>query len=591
MSIWLQSVPKTTNPARFVFEVSKPHWRSGVVAMCAVIVSAALYAGMPYVFKLIVDGAASVAAGGSYTPLLWGALAYIFVTTVASLVWRLSGYAGATWATGARATARDTLTSYVTLHSRAYFSSHFAGALANKISHASGGSRAIVSAFLWQFLLLIVTLITSFGIAYATHPIIAYIFVGWVVVILPFNFILAKKRVPLSMEAQKAESKLTGATVDLLSNATAMHEYARREFEVGRLREMTSIRRVLGLKNQRFGETTLLVNGLLQALFSAALVFLSIYFASIGTFSAGDIILVLTLIFNMEEKLISVGSQINSFSEVWGEIKDSLVEIYEPHEILDARDAVPLKVEKGSIELSAVEFVYDATPIFQGLSLRIASGQRIGLVGKSGAGKSTLVRLLLRHHDLQGGTISIDGQNIAEVTQESLREAISIVPQEAVLFHRTIAENISYGNLSATTEDIERAAKLAHAHEFISKLPEGYGALVGERGVKLSGGERQRIVIARAILKNAPILVLDEATSALDSESEVLIQDALHGLMQGKTVIAIAHRLSTLREMDRIIVLKDGSIEEDGTHEELARGSGTYSELWTHQAGGFIPDA
>jgi ABC-type multidrug transport system fused ATPase/permease subunit len=200
------------------------------------------------------------------------------------------------------------------------------------------------------------------------------------------------------------------------------------------------------------------------------------------------------------------------------------------------------------------------------------------------------MRLLLHHHDIQAGKILIDGVDIAGVTQESLRKAISIVPQEPLLFHRTVRENIAYGRPSASKAEVEEAAKLAHAHEFIQNLPEKYGAIVGERGIKLSGGERQRVVIARAILKNAPILLLDEATSALDSESEVAIQKALHELMQGKTVIAIAHRLSTLREMDRILVLDDGKIIEDGNHNQLVSNGGVYAELWGHQAGGFLKD-
>ena len=228
--------------------------------------------------------------------------------------------------------------------------------------------------------------------------------------------------------------------------------------------------------------------------------------------------------------------------------------------------------------------------VFRDFDLHIAAGQRVGLVGHSGAGKTTFVSLLLRQYDLGAGAIEIDGQNIAKVTQDSLRENIAVVPQEPLLFHRSIRENIAYGNPEASEEEIMAAAKQAQAHDFIMTLPDGYDTLVGERGVKLSGGQKQRVAIARAMLKDAPILVLDEATSALDSESEVAIQKALETLMEGKTVIAVAHRLSTLRKMDRIIVLEDGKIIEDGTHEELSQASGTYQKLWEHQAGGFLLD-
>jgi ABC-type multidrug transport system fused ATPase/permease subunit len=260
------------------------------------------------------------------------------------------------------------------------------------------------------------------------------------------------------------------------------------------------------------------------------------------------------------------------------------------HEIKDVNDASELKVESGIIEWKNVSFEYGEKRVFDAFDLVIPSGQRVGLVGPSGAGKSTFVSLLLRQHDLSSGTVLIDGQNIAEVTQESLRENIAVVPQEPMLFHRSIRENIAYGKVGATDEEIMTVARLANAHDFIKDLSEGYDTLVGERGVKLSGGQKQRVAIARAMLKDAPVLLLDEATSALDSESEVAIQKALHKLMEGKTVIAIAHRLSTLREMDRIIVLENGKIVEDGSHAALLEYDGVYSRLWKHQAGGFLQE-
>lgn len=249
-----------------------------------------------------------------------------------------------------------------------------------------------------------------------------------------------------------------------------------------------------------------------------------------------------------------------------------------------------LNITSGLIKWRNVTFEYGDNKVFNEFDLNIPSGQRVGLVGPSGAGKTTFVSLLLRQHDINKGEILIDGQNIAKVTQNSLRENIAVVPQEPLLFHRSIKENIAYGKPDATDNEIMTVARLARAHEFIKDLPKGYDTLVGERGVKLSGGQKQRVAIARAMLKDAPILVLDEATSALDSESEVAIQEALHKLMRGKTVVAIAHRLSTLREMDRIIVLEGGKIVEDGSHDSLLEHGGVYSRLWKHQAGGFLKE-
>jgi ABC-type multidrug transport system fused ATPase/permease subunit len=261
-----------------------------------------------------------------------------------------------------------------------------------------------------------------------------------------------------------------------------------------------------------------------------------------------------------------------------------------PHEITDIPKAKKLKIKEASVVFDNVKFNYNETrTILSDFNLNVKSHEKLALVGPSGAGKSTIVKLLLRQHDVTDGHILIDGQDIAKVTQESLWDAVSLVPQEPLLFHRTLMENIRYGKPDASDDEVVEAAKLAYCHEFISSFPEGYGTFVGERGVKLSGGERQRVAIARAILRNAPILVLDEATSSLDSESEGLIQAALTNLMKGKTVIVIAHRLSTIMKMDRIIVVSGGKISEEGSHDELLKHEhGLYKKLWDLQAGGFV---
>jgi len=261
-------------------------------------------------------------------------------------------------------------------------------------------------------------------------------------------------------------------------------------------------------------------------------------------------------------------------------------------EVLDPVSPEPVRITAGAISFDKVIFSHDGADdaLFDNLNLHIKPGEKIGLVGHSGSGKTTLTRILLRFSDIDGGSITIDGQNIAAITQDDLRRSIAYVPQEPLLFHRSIRENIAYGKPDATDGEIRAAAQKANAADFIEKLPDGYGTMVGERGVKLSGGQRQRIAIARAILKNAPILVLDEATSALDSESELLIQAALNQLMEQRTAIVIAHRLSTIQKMDRILVLEKGTIVEQGSHAELVNKKGVYAQLWAHQSGGFIED-
>ena len=588
-SIWRDDFPTGRNPLGFFLFSSKPHWKSAVVSIIFAALAGVASTSVAYVFKLIVESASMVGSNG-YDPLLWSCMLAILFLGIAKAFWRSAGFAGSRWATGAGATARYALTSYVTLHSRTYFSDRFAGSIMNKIRHAASGMREVVDIFLWEFLELAVNAIASFILAYLVSPLIGLVFFVWIVTILGINIYLGYKRVPLSARAHDLETVLNGSTVDLLTNVSAMQEFARREFELERLKGATQDKQIAHLKSWNFGEWTRVLNSVLLVIFGSAMVFTTISLAKTGLLSLGDIVLVITIIFRIEGLLQSLGSNFNKFAETWGEIRESLEEIIEPHEIPDKPDAVSLVVSKGAIDFDNVTFAYSGASVFKRLTLHIRPGERVGLVGRSGAGKSTLMRLILHHHDIEHGLISIDHTDVASVTQESLRMAISIVPQESMLFHRTIRENIAYGDPSAPSEDVMEAAKRAHAHEFIQRLATGYDSMVGERGVKLSGGERQRIVIARAILKSAPILLLDEATSALDSESEILIQNALRELMKGKTVIAIAHRLSTLREMDRIVVLNRGAIVEDGTHEELLQKGGTYAQLWAHQAGGFIKD-
>jgi len=305
----------------------------------------------------------------------------------------------------------------------------------------------------------------------------------------------------------------------------------------------------------------------------------------------GDFTFVISLSISILWNLWFLASQFVSFSEQVGLCKQALSIISQPHEIIDAQNAKPLVVSTGKIQFHDVTFHYgEGAHLFRNKNIVIEGGQKVGLVGFTGSGKSTFVNLILRLFEVESGEITIDSQNVNQVTQQSLREQIALIPQDISLFHRTLMENIRFGNTKATDEEIIEIARKAHCHEFISQLPKGYQSLVGERGIKLSGGQRQRIAIARAMLKNAPILILDEATSSLDAITEKYIHDALNLIMQNKTTIVIAHRLSTLSKMDRILVFDNGEIIEDGTHKELLEKAGHYAKMWEMQAGGFLPE-
>lgn len=590
MTIWRDDLPENVTPGVFFRFASRPYLLVATAAILAVIIGSSLTAIIAYVFKMVVNAAAVFASTGSSEELTRSVLLYVGVSAVSTIVWRASGFIGMRWAVGVRATARYALSSYVTKHSHAYFSDRFAGSVSSKISAAANGVRDVVGKILWSFITFFVTMLASLWVVTSASWMLGAIFFGWICVVTPLNIYFARRRLPYSIEAQKAETSVVGGTVDMLSNMTAVEEYASRTFELERLQGLIWERRRTGLRNWQYSETVLLVNGLLQVLFIGGLLVTAVQLALRGVISPGDIALVLIVVVYVEDRLTFIGQNLNEFAESWGQISESLEDILIPHDVTDVAEPKEIVLGADAIEFKDVTFNYDNVTVFDRFSLAIPTGQKVGLVGRSGSGKSTLVKLLLRHYDLGSGELLVGDAHVADIAKESLRTHIALVPQEPMLFHRSIRDNIAYGNHNATEEEILRAAKLAEAHEFITRLSEGYDSMVGERGVKLSGGQRQRVAIARAILKDAPILLLDEATSALDSESEVAVQKALFNLMQGRTVIAIAHRLSTLRAMDRIIVLDQGKIIEDGTHEELVERGGLYASLWNHQASGFIEE-
>ena len=481
---------------------------------------------------------------------------------------------------------------YLMRHSYSFFINRFAGSLTHKINKFARGFETLLDTMVYQFfptLLFVGGAVVILGL----HNRVLGAMLGiWAVLFVIIQLLLNKRRRPLRAARAEADSRVTGALADSISNQAAIAQFSGVSYEEGLFGSVIEEWRHATIRIWRADETTWAVLGLLFVGINALLLYGATLFWERGQLTVGDFVLIQAYLLTAFNQLLSMNREMRRFNEVFADAGEMVAMLEMPHDIRAIDGAQPLAASAGAIAFTNVRFEFHqkGNPILSDFNLQIPSHQKVALVGPSGAGKSTITRLLLRLFDVVDGEITIDGQNIAHVTQESLRDAIAYVPQEPILFHRTLMENIRYGRRDASDSEVIDAAKRAHCHEFIAALPDGYDTYVGERGVKLSGGERQRVAIARAILKDAPILLLDEATSSLDSESEALIQAALESLMEGKTVIVIAHRLSTIMKMDRIVVLQKGKIVADGTHEELLKSGGLYHKLWSIQAGGFIDD-
>ena len=479
---------------------------------------------------------------------------------------------------------------YLIHHGHDFFINSFGGTLTGRVSRYAKSYQRVFSSIIESMM---PTLLFAAGVIVVLYLQNHWLGIGllvWTLFFLALQYILTKWRYQYKIERAAADSRLTGALSDSIGNHSAIALFAAERLEKTRLSAVVSDWYNATLRVWRSDSINYAIQGFLTRAGQVGLLLIGFYLWLDGSISVGDLVLIQVYILTLMEQISGIGSNLRQLYEAFSEAEEMIMILEKPHAIKDRKNAGAIMVSSGAVSLDSVGFTFNKdASILEDFTLDIAPGEKIALVGPSGAGKSTITKLLLRLYDVTGGAIRIDGQDIRDVTQESLRRNIAFVPQESVLFHRTLRENIAYGKEDASLEEVIEAAKKAHCLEFISKLPLGYETLVGERGVKLSGGERQRVAIARAILKNAPILILDEATSALDSESEALIQDALKVLMEGKTVVVIAHRLSTIMTMDRIVVIEGGKIAAEGTHNELVtHKGGLYQKLWSIQAGGFI---
>ncbi len=476
--------------------------------------------------------------------------------------------------------------------SMTFHTNRYGGSLVSQTSKFLSAYQLLVETFIYGFLPLVFSVVMIIVMLIGRVPLYVAILIGMLVIYVTIAYIMYRKVLPLNSNAASAQNDLSGELSDAVTNILSVKTYGREDYEKGLFE--TANERVVCADSKRMRSSMtrgVLTAGVIVIIMVIVTIFISGGNAWFGI-SAGTLVMMFTYTYTLSMRFNEINSMMQRFNRIFGDAEAMTLILDEPRLVEDIPEAQPLSVTKGDIDFHNLDFRYfDAAAddeIFHDFSLHIPAGERVGLVGRSGSGKTTLTKLLLRLDDIQKGQILVDGQDIAKCTQQSLRRQIAYVPQEALLFHRTIRENIAYGRPNASDEEIRKASKEANALEFIEKLPHGFDTLVGERGIKLSGGQRQRVAIARAILADAPILVLDEATSALDSESEKLVQDALKNLMRNRTSIVVAHRLSTVAALDRIVVLSDGRIAEEGTHADLIEQDGEYAKLWNRQTGSFL---
>ena len=479
------------------------------------------------------------------------------------------------------------------LHSDQFFANRKVGAIAGDVSTFGGSIVSFLDIIFLQASGIVVNFAASLIIIAFMSPILLIPLGLATVILVLFSIRAVTARGPIRHQRKTLMAQLNGMIADILGNQQIVRYFATHDDEVQRVTtDRKAIEKIIFREIDIFQRETLARQAALF-IFQLITIGTCIWLATTGNVTIAALVFAITYLGRLTGSLFEITPIIRGMEQVFIDAANITDILSEAPEVTDVKDAPDLTVTKGRVDFNDVIFRYadsqDAVTI-DNLNLNIKPGERIGLAGHSGGGKTTLTKLLLRFADVTEGSITIDGQAINKVTQDSLRSAISYVPQEPYLFHRSLRENIAYSRPDATDEDVLQAIKRANAYEFVKELPNGLDTIVGERGVKLSGGQRQRIAIARAILKDAPILILDEATSALDSESEKLIQGALEKLMKGRTSIVVAHRLSTISKLDRIVVLKGGKIKEEGSHDQLLKQKGIYAKLWAHQSGGFIEE-
>jgi ATP-binding cassette subfamily B protein len=568
-------------PLSFVLRYLHQRLAAHIVILSAVVAAVACSVGTQYGVKYLVDG---LSGGAAHAGGVW--LAFVFLMsliTADNFLWRIASWTASFTFVAVTGDLRRDIFRHLTGHGPSYFSDRLPGMLTSRITATSNAVFTVENMFVWNVLPPCIATVAAIAlIGTVSLPMSAgLVVVAGAMVVAMFRLAAAGK--PLHDDFADKAAAVDGEMVDVINNMPLVRAFCGLNFEHERFdatvnRELTARGRSL-----RYLEKLRLTHAGVTVALTIALLAWAIVLWQRGSATTGDVVLVCTLGLSILNATRDLAVALVDVTQHVARLTEAIATLLLPHELCDHPEAEPLVKSGAAIAFNNVSFRYPGgLKVFDRFSLRLQPGQRVGLVGQSGGGKSSLFVLLQRFYDVQNGSITIDGQDISRVTQQSLREAISVVPQDISLFHRSIMENVRYGRPTATDDEVLRAAIAARC-DFVETLPEGLATQVGDRGVKLSGGQRQRIAIARAFLKDAPILLLDEATAALDSESEEAIREALARLMRGRTVIAIAHRLATLRNFDRVVMLKAGKIIEDGPPDRLMQGQGPYRELVTRE--------
>jgi ATP-binding cassette subfamily B protein len=555
-----------------------------------------------YIPPLILANVLSRLSQHDYQPhQVWASFGWVLVLYVAILLsgillwrvvdffaWKLEAYVN-------RDIAEEVL-DHMLEQSIDFHANNFTGTLVSQTNKLLGGYIRIADTTMFQVYPMLSGVVLVALILLPRTPLFVALLVSFSLFYIVMAFRISRPVQKLSAKNAAAESKQTGYLADAITNVIAIKSFSRGKYERERFRNATSHTQNTLFEFAKAHKKQMNSLGFLSRSMGGLALAVAVISVMVFNVNIATVFLIFSYTSSIVDQLFSFSNNsLRNYNRSIGDASDMIENLRLIPAVKDpAKPEVP-HIQSGEIVFKDVVFDHENNnstqdALFHNFNLQIKPGEKVGLVGHSGGGKTTLIKLILRFMDIDSGEILIDGQNIAHITQDDLRQSMTYVPQEPLLFHRSLAENISYGKVDATKEELLRVARMAHADEFIQTLPKEYDTLVGERGVKLSGGQRQRVAIARAMLKDAPILLLDEATSALDSESEVLIQDALWRLMEGKTAVVIAHRLSTIQKMDRIVVLSDGKIAEQGTHKELLEKNGIYANLWAHQSGGFLED-